>query len=85
VRLLVSAVDLFRMYGLRPEELTENEDFSPRGFCTALAEKKGYRLSRGRGALDEHRAGLEILKDCVDGALCLAFCPPPELEVQDLS
>ena len=32
---------------------------------------------RGRGAPDPHRAGLEILKDTIDGALCLTFAPPP--------
>ena len=31
----------------------------------------------GGGAPDVHRAGLEVLRDCVDGALCLAFAPPP--------
>ena len=77
VRLLWHALDLPRMYNLRPAELDDDEDeLSPFGFCAALAERKGYRLARGRGALDIHRAGLEVLKDCVDGAVCLAFAPP---------
>ena len=46
---------------------------SPRG--------RGYRLARGRGALDVHRAGLEVLRDCVDGAVCLAFVDPPPAAV----
>lgn len=33
----------------------------------ALAERKGYKTQRGRGAPDPHRAGLEILKDTIDG------------------
>ena len=53
---------------------------SPLNFCLALAEKRGYRLARGRGALDGHRAGLEILRDTIDGAVCLAFAPPDEEE-----
>ena len=69
-----------RMYNLRAqldEEGDAEEDaLSPLGFCVALAERKGFRLSRGRGAADAHRAGLEVLRDCVDGAVCLAFSPP---------
>ena len=45
-------------------------------FYAALAMKKGYRLNRGRGAPDVHRAGLEVLRDAVDGVVCLAFLPP---------
>ena len=33
-------------------------------------------LDTQSGALDAHRAGLEILRDCVDGVVCLAFAPP---------
>ena len=65
---------------LRPADFdgeSLDDELSPYGFCAALAEKRGFRLSRGRGALDVHRAGLEVLKDCVDGACCLAFAPPP--------
>ena len=80
VRLLAESLDLVRLYNLRTqvEDLAEEEgqSLSPLSFCLALAERKGYRLARGRGALDAHRAGLEILKDCVDGVVCLAFVPP---------
>lgn len=72
--------DLIAAYGLQhsPELRDERPDeLSPYLFCTALAERKGYRIARGRGSLDLHRAGLDVLKDCVDGALCLAFEPPP--------
>ena len=69
------------MYNLQAhidEEDGGGEGVSPLGFCVALAERKGFRLSRGRGAADPHRAGLEVLRDCVDGAVCLAFSPPDE-------
>jgi len=80
VRLLHASQDLIAAYGLQhsPELRDERPDeLSPYLFCTALAERKGYRIARGRGSLDLHRAGLDVLKDCVDGALCLAFEPPP--------
>ena len=80
IRLLHGALDLRRLYNLRRDELEEELDeagrLSPMGFCAALASKKGYRVNRGRGAPDTHRAGLEVLRDCVDGVLCLAFDPP---------
>jgi len=80
IRLLGEQLDLPKLYGLQArdaEEADESlESLSPLGFCIALAAKKGYRLSRGRGAPDPHRAGLEVLRDAVDGALCLAFAPP---------
>ena len=60
------------------DELRSSDDdpLSPLALCAALAVKRGYTLRRG-GAPDVHRAGLEVLRDCVDGALCLAFAPPP--------
>jgi len=79
VRLLHASQDLIKAYSLQHSpELRDvaEEELSPVHFCMALAERKGYRIARGRGALDLHRAGLEILKDCVDGAICLAFEPP---------
>jgi ribosome biogenesis GTPase A len=84
VRLLHASQDLIAAYGLQhaPDLRDEPvETLSPHLFCTALAERKGYRIARGKGALDLHRAGLEVLKDCVDGALCLAFDPPPLSEL----
>ena len=79
VSLEVWAIDLPRLYNLTARDLDDEplEELSPLGFCAALAERKGYRLARGRGALDVHRAGLEVLRDCVDGAVCLAFVDPP--------
>ena len=33
-------------------------------------------LGRGGGALDAHRAGLEIIRDACDGVILLLFFPP---------
>lgn len=90
VRLLSHSLDLVQMYNLHLQAaaMADEEDgfLSPHGFCLALAERKGYAIARGKGSLDPHRAGLEVLKDCVDGAVCLAFAPPeppdPAVDVQ---
>ncbi|EOD13936.1 hypothetical protein EMIHUDRAFT_246583 [Emiliania huxleyi CCMP1516] len=43
VRLLWLALDLPRMYNMRPAEPCDDEDeLSPFGFCAALAKRKGY-------------------------------------------
>jgi len=90
IRLLHASQDLIQAFGLQhsPELRDEAEsDLSPYLFATALAERRGYRIARGRGALDLHRAGLEVLRDCIDGAICLAFDPPKlsEMDVQKVS
>ena len=77
VRLLAHSIDLGRVYNLREIDFEDPDDRSPLGFCMALADKRGYHLKGGKGC-DAHRAGLEVLRDCVDGAVCLAFRPPPE-------
>ena len=77
VRLLAETLELERLYNIREEDREGDDDpLSPLALCAALAVKRGYTLRRG-GAPDVHRAGLEVLRDCVDGALCLAFAPPP--------
>ncbi|RHY33107.1 hypothetical protein DYB32_001855, partial [Aphanomyces invadans] len=43
--------------------------------CEAYAEKKGYKTER-RGRPDHHRAGAELIRDCMDGVLPLYFYPP---------
>ena len=74
------ALDLPQLYGLSAFDLRnhweEPGELSPLGFCDALALKRGYRINRGKGGADTHRAGLEVLRDCVDGLLCLAFAAP---------
>ncbi|GAB5372633.1 hypothetical protein AAMO2058_001681700 [Amorphochlora amoebiformis] len=72
VRFLAQRLKLEKLYGLRkPDWYDEDDPWTPLMICEALGEKKGYDLTRG-GA---HRVGLEILKDCTDGALLLAFHP----------
>ena len=64
VRLLCAVLELPRQYNLTWREHEEADEaageLSPLGLCTALAAKRGYRLNRGRGAPDPHRAGLEV-------------------------
>ncbi|EQC41354.1 hypothetical protein SDRG_01328 [Saprolegnia diclina VS20] len=50
-------------------------DWSPWTLCEAYAEKKGYKTDR-RGRPDHHRAGAELIRDCMDGILPLFFYPP---------
>ena len=80
VRLIAHALDLRALYGLSEFDLREHweepGELSPLGFCDALAIKRGFRIARGKGGADTHRAGLEVLRDCVDGLLCLSFAPP---------
>lgn len=44
-----------------------------------LAERKGYKTQRGRGAADPHRAGLEVLKDTIDGIPAMPSCLQPRV------
>ncbi|KAF0686171.1 Aste57867_22023 [Aphanomyces stellatus] len=50
-------------------------DWSAWTLCEAYAEKKGYKTDR-RGRPDHHRAGAELIRDCMDGVLPLFFYPP---------
>ncbi len=43
--------------------------------CESFAVKKGWREEGGRP--DVHKAGLHIVKDCLEGRLSLFFTPPP--------
>ena len=78
VRVLAEILPLERLYGLRPPEWYEIHDFqwSPLSICEALAVKRGY-LNHG-GVPDTHRSGLEILRDAVDGVICLHYLPSPQ-------
>ncbi|CAD7971511.1 unnamed protein product [Amoebophrya sp. A120] len=51
--------------------------WTPQSFLEVYADKKNYTLARS-GAPDVHRAGLEIIRDCVDGVVCWQEKPPPE-------
>ena len=73
---LVEHVELERLYVLQLPDWYENGQWSSLAICEALGDKRGYTISRGGGAPDVHRAGLEIIRDCVDGVICLCFYPP---------
>eukprot|EP00466_Bigelowiella_natans_P010896 jgi/Bigna1/76341/fgenesh1_pg.40_\ len=85
VRFLAERLPVPAMYSLRKPDWYEDaggggggggeSKWSPQMICEAFAEKRGY-VVRG-GTPDTHRAGLEIIRDCVDGALLLQFDPPP--------
>ena len=62
---------------LRIPDWYEEAHWSALALCEALGDKRGYMVSRGGGAPDVHRAGLEIIRDCVDGIVCLCFSSAP--------
>lgn len=80
INFLASYIELERLYALKLPEwyLDDNGKgvWSSLAICEALGEKKSYYTSKGCGAPDVHRAGLEIIKNCVDGVVCLCFNPP---------
>ncbi|CAD7966458.1 unnamed protein product [Amoebophrya sp. A25] len=49
--------------------------WTPALLLESYAEKKHYTLARS-GSPDIHRAGLEIIRDCVDGVVCWRIPPP---------
>eukprot|EP00929_Paragymnodinium_shiwhaense_P044932 TRINITY_DN23021_c0_g1_i1.p1 TRINITY_DN23021_c0_g1~~TRINITY_DN23021_c0_g1_i1.p1 ORF type:complete len:575 (+),score=122.53 TRINITY_DN23021_c0_g1_i1:67-1791(+) len=76
VRVLGEATDLVKAYTLKlPDWYEKGDPWSPLNILEAYAEKHKYFMSRS-GAPDIHRAGLELLRDAVDGALLLAYEPP---------
>jgi len=77
VRYLAERIPVEQLYALRKHDYVESTDpWTPQLIVEAYAERKGYFTGRG-GAPDVHRGGLEIVRDAVDGALLLAFDPPP--------
>jgi len=79
IRFLAERIPLEKVYNLDmppSRDHGEAEEWSPYLICEALALRRGYFNSRS-GRPDVHRAGLEILKDCVDGNLVLSWPPPP--------
>ena len=83
IRFVYEYLKLDRLYNLKkPDWYDASDTWSPEMLCEALAEKKGYMLSRG-GAPDIQRAGLEIMKDIVDGVVCMRFDPPQLLTIGD--
>ena len=76
IRFLAEHIELERMYVLKVPDWYDEDEWSALAVCEALGDKRGYMTSRGGGAPDVHRAGLEIIRDCVDGIVCLCFHSP---------
>ncbi|CAK4673429.1 hypothetical protein LEN26_000040 [Aphanomyces euteiches] len=80
VRFLAEHVPLETILNLTPrmqefDGYMEPLEWSAWTLCEAYAEKKGYKTDR-RGRPDHHRAGAEMIRDCMDGVLPLFFYPP---------
>mmetsp|Transcript_16621 Transcript_16621/g.19917 ORF Transcript_16621/g.19917 Transcript_16621/m.19917 type:complete len:511 (+) Transcript_16621:185-1717(+) len=75
IRILAEYVEVERLYNLKQDTESYGEEWSPYGIIGTLADKKGYTLSKGGGP-DLHRAGLEIIRDVVDGYVLLVWNPP---------
>jgi hypothetical protein len=59
---------------MSPPLAQDEEEWSPLVICEAFAEKKGYRISKGHGRLDAHRAGREIVQVRSFSAPSAALC-----------
>ncbi len=59
----------------------KDEPWSPYNICGAHADHRGYLIAR-TGAPDVHRAGLEILHECLDGKIAFCWPPPDYVETQ---
>jgi ribosome biogenesis GTPase A len=80
IRYLAERVSIEKIYGLRHPD-PEEKHWTPYYICEAYANKRGYYLKKGRP--DVHRAGLEILKDCVDGVISISW-PPPGVDIDSM-
>lgn len=76
VNFLMQRLDLGKTYGglKRPEWADAGEWWTAGLLLEALAEKRGY-VGRN-GVPDLHRAGLEVIRDCVEGALVVGMEAP---------
>ncbi|GAM18735.1 hypothetical protein SAMD00019534_019100 [Acytostelium subglobosum LB1] len=74
VRYLAERVPVERVYKLQHPDKVD-APWSPMALCEAFALKRGYLLAK-TGRADVHRAGLEILRDCVDGNVVISWPPP---------
>ena len=77
VRVLAERLPLEQLLQVtRPDWYDEDGfEWTPLALLEALAEKRKYFYARS-GAPDVHRAGLEVLRDVVDGAICLTWDIP---------
>lgn len=80
LRYLAERLPIEKMYGLQLPE--DNESWTPYNICEAYAQKRGYFIAK-TGRLDTHRAGLELLYDCIDGKIAISWPPPDILDYAD--
>jgi len=71
IKYIAERVPLEEVYRL--EKLYPNQPWTAWEICESYAEKRGYHTQKGRP--DTHRAGLEILRDHLDGRVVLYFTP----------
>jgi len=81
IRYLAERIAIEEIYHLKKYEVSADEDWSPFSICEAYAFQRGY-LTAKIGAPDTHRAGLEILRDCLDGKIVISW-PPPKTNFND--
>ncbi|EFA86018.1 guanine nucleotide binding protein 1 [Heterostelium album PN500] len=62
-------------YNKEAKEKPTPQPWTPLTICEAFALKRGYLIAKS-GRADIHRAGLEILRDCVDGNVVISWPPP---------
>jgi ribosome biogenesis GTPase A len=77
IRYLAERVAVEKIYGIQLPDQDEPY-WTPYSICEAYAIKRGYYVKRGRP--DVHRAGLELLRDCVDGVISISW-PPPDVDL----
>ncbi|EGC38867.1 hypothetical protein DICPUDRAFT_148454 [Dictyostelium purpureum] len=75
IQYLAERVPVEKIYRLKNPNEEDNEPWSAYSICEAFALKRGYLVAKS-GRPDPHRAGLELLKDCVDGNIVISWPPP---------
>ncbi len=83
VRLIAEWVPLETLYNLKLDEDDYGPEWTPYSIIGSFADQKGYTIEGG--GPDFHRAGLEIIRDTVDGYVLFAFQPPPAHDAVPIS
>jgi ribosome biogenesis GTPase A len=81
IRYLAERVPIERIYNLSPP--SNGSPWSPYLLLEAYAIKRGYREAK-TGQPDVHRAGGEILRDCLNGHIVISW-PPPGVSLPSVS
>eukprot|EP00026_Physarum_polycephalum_P004244 Phypoly_transcript_04261.p1 GENE.Phypoly_transcript_04261~~Phypoly_transcript_04261.p1 ORF type:complete len:555 (+),score=105.32 Phypoly_transcript_04261:169-1833(+) len=80
IRYLAERVPIEKIYNLSPP--SNGSSWSPYLLLEAYALKRGYREAK-TGQPDVHRAGGEILRDCLNGHIVISW-PPPGVHLPSL-